>query len=451
MLDTPMPSSEEHAAGYKKRTGETVEKLKKVKSAREAKKVEADLEARIAGYQEGAKEEASKKREKQERAKKAPAVSKAKSEAGKAVWEKRKQMDEEVMRQQQEKIIRAAKADLREGREKEKYRELVKLVKMYQEGGEEALTNYLLKESTAKVKPTQEELKSDAKAQEYLKKMFPEDNMEQTLDNFIVSLPTEDEYVENILESINKPAPTEDGKISGEIEHRPEKIAAIKNEGAAEPGLSAVEIDRQYVKESQVEEAQAAYVRAYREYDPKFTENKTDDLLAVTRPPFFAFGAKAKELKNLYNALDLARKNAASESDEERIRKNLPVAPDKPSRRAAPLGTEGRAALEESWYEPEEKSVKVPIHERVASSKNILEDTGKMLMERGGGIHRRVKEIEAFFSKKYGLNSNEARKFLLSAEIKGLFKGGERRRQEEYKGYFKNELYQKFLKENPER
>ena len=71
------------------------------------------------------------------------------------------------------------------------------------------------------------------------------------------------------------------------------------------------------------EEAQVAYVQAYREYDPKFTKNKADDLIAVTRPSLFAFGSAAKELKRLYGVMVKARENMASEDDKKKIQENL--------------------------------------------------------------------------------------------------------------------------------
>ena len=241
------------------------------------------------------------------------------------------------------------------------------------------------------------------------------------------------------------------------------KVKRISDEFKAQRDASE-EMDTHQI----FKQAQAAYVEAYKKFDPKFTEGKPHALIAVSRPPLFAFSSTAKELKSLFRALNIARKNAESEDDEENIRKNLAGVRAKTPVNKEGLSAEARSVLkksaeeeekagavkqfygEEDWYGPKEQ-VLVPIHERVAASKNILEDTGEMLKERGRGIDGLVKEIEAFFSKKYGIKQNYTRKFLLGAEIKGLFKGDQRRRQEEYKGYFKNELYQKFLKENPGR
>ena len=85
----------------------------------------------------------------------------------------------------------------------------------------------------------------------------------------------------------------------------------------------AQEADMQHAKELRFEEAQVAYVEAYRKYDKKFTSNKPDDLIAVTRPPLLAFWGAAKELKRLYGVMVKARESAASEDDNKKIQKNL--------------------------------------------------------------------------------------------------------------------------------
>ncbi len=56
-------------------------------------------------------------------------------------------------------------------------------------------------------------------------------------------------------------------------------------------------------KESRSDDARTDYIKAYKEYDPRFTKNKSDDLIAKTKPPFFAFGKAARELKRLYGVM----------------------------------------------------------------------------------------------------------------------------------------------------
>ena len=109
--------------------------------------------------------------------------------------------------------------------------------------------------------------------------------------------------------------------ISGGL-YRAAKYSDSK--AAEEVSISKVENDRQRAKESRAEEAQTAYAQAYREYDPRFTKNKPDDLIAITRPPFFSlFSSAAKELKRLYGVMVKARENMASEDENKRIQENL--------------------------------------------------------------------------------------------------------------------------------
>ncbi len=259
------------------------------------------------------------------------------------------------------KELKANMAELRgklksRGEERERQNEMAKVVKMYQEGGEEKMNQYLFEESESKTRLTQEQLKSDPKAREYLKKMFSPDSLGQTFDDFLVSLPTEQDYVENITEKIKRSSAglsnetelteadmlevqkqppsskiitSEDAKeVSGEInnayklskETNKNVISRATHEAAK---MKEFESDLQSMKESRAEEAQTAYVKAYREYDPRFTKNKPDDLIAVTRPPFFAFGSAARELKRLHGAMVKARENRASRDDSKKIKENL--------------------------------------------------------------------------------------------------------------------------------
>lgn len=79
---------------------------------------------------------------------------------------------------------------------------------------------------------------------------------------------------------------------------------------------------KEAIAASRAEEAQAAYVKAYREYDPRFTKNKSDDLIAASKPPFLAFGSAAKELKKLHGVMIKALENMGEEEGVENIRKN---------------------------------------------------------------------------------------------------------------------------------
>lgn len=94
-----------------------------------------------------------------------------------------------------------------------------------------------------------------------------------------------------------------------------------------ETTISKAENERQRAKELRAEESQKAYVKAYREYNPKFAKDKSDDMIAITRPPFFSlFSPVKKELKRLHEAMVKARENAASEAEDEKIQENVAAA-----------------------------------------------------------------------------------------------------------------------------
>ena len=94
---------------------------------------------------------------------------------------------------------------------------------------------------------------------------------------------------------------------------------------AAEEVRIAAEEERMWrARETRAEDAEKAYVKAYREYDPRFTQKLDDERIAITRPPFFSFFSKAGgELKRLYNEMLKARKSVAGSVENQRIQKNV--------------------------------------------------------------------------------------------------------------------------------
>ena len=265
-------------------------------------------------------------------------------------------------------------------KEKAKFDEMAKVVKIYQEGGEEKMNRYLFEESDSKNRLTQEQLKSNPKAQEFLKKMFSEDDLGQTFDDFLVTLPTEQDYVENIVEKIKSSssepsaettgvlaeikqmnAPAKETEASEDdyesyvvVENKPktsedssEVSGEINNEyklGKKETHKNAISRTAHETKESGMLEAQTAYVKAFREYDPRFTTSKPDNLIAKTKPPFFSFGKAARELKRLYGAMVRAEESrvggltpearkaiidSARKEEEEFVESNKDLAPKK--------------------------------------------------------------------------------------------------------------------------
>ena len=190
-----------------------------------------------------------------------------------------------------------------ENKEKELHANLDRILEAYEEAETvDKFLDYMLE--TSDMALTKERAESDPAIAEYLKSNFKEQELGSRYEDFIQALPTEQDFMDKArgfkVEEAVKPEKTESQKLS----------------------KSKVESEQQRAKESRAEEAQAAYVKAYREYDPGFTKNKSDDLIAVTKPPFLAFGSAARELKRLHGAMLKAGENRASEADAENIRKN---------------------------------------------------------------------------------------------------------------------------------
>ncbi len=103
---------------------------------------------------------------------------------------------------------------------------------------------------------------------------------------------TEDEPIGEIKTSESKEAAVTSGEISSSrVARQAAKMERLDNESL------------QPARESESETAQTAYVKAYREYDPRFTTNKPDDQIAKTKPPFFAFGKAVRELRRLHGVM----------------------------------------------------------------------------------------------------------------------------------------------------
>ncbi len=116
------------------------------------------------------------------------------------------------------------------------------------------------------------------------------------------------------------------GEINNEYELGKKRVVnknVIKRPSNEAAKVKEMEMGRQQAKESRAEEAQAAYVKAYREYDSRFTKNKSDDLIAVSKPPFLTFSSAGRELKRLYVVMENSRKNREGEDDGRKIKENV--------------------------------------------------------------------------------------------------------------------------------
>ncbi len=77
----------------------------------------------------------------------------------------------------------------------------------------------------------------------------------------------------------------------------------------------------------------------------------------------------------------------------------------------------------------------------------VMEGTGHLLKERATGAIKLINDTKKYFADKYKMSDEDAHKLLMGEEIKGLFKGGQRLKQRQYKINFNGELYQMWLKE----
>lgn len=304
-------------------------------------------------------------------------------------------------------------------------------------------------------------LEKNSALAKYLKANFKEQKSGLRYEDLVDALPVQKDYEDK--KRGQKPPITAQRQITKMIP--PAKPAAPKIEAKITRLKPEEEMEETTGMQDLFKKAQAVYVKAYREFDPKFTENKPDDLVAVIRPPWLGFGAKRKELKNLFAAMNRARKNLASEEDQTKIEANLSAARAGFNRSARPLDPERRAALlasakaeeeatglkrfvdEESWYEPVEDETGINSalvrQSKKESAGSFLDD---ITLRRGEGIRRRLEEISWYFMKKHKMSAESVHKFLMGQEIKGLFKGGQKQMQKEYKALLNNPVYKEWLK-----
>lgn len=187
---------------------------------------------------------------------------------------------------------------------------------------------------------------------------------------------------------------------------------------------------RHAVSEQLAEAAQQIYVDAYRKYDFKAVKDKTDDEIALIKPPFFAFRSAVKNLKNLYEAMVDARKKAIEDIDEDskRIVKNLAQSDlVQPRTNIAPKLA--KASLRSNREDLNEDAT--------------IADRAKYVFQiRAKGVRERLAEIREYFAAKNKMTTQEASDFLMGPEIKGLFKGEQKKLQQEYKNLYNNPVHQ---------
>ncbi|MBI2037928.1 MAG: hypothetical protein HYT15_03315 [Candidatus Magasanikbacteria bacterium] len=230
---------------------------------------------------------------------------------------------------------------------------------------------------------------------------------------------------------------------------------------------------RHTVNEQMAEEAQKAYVEAYRKYDQGFTKGKPDDLVALTKPSIFAFGAQGKNLKKLYKEMEKLRTIAARTSEDNKIAGNL-ISSEVKNTFKGQVSPELSAASKASSQDAEEKEwfldpkqvkanaeidsfteerkfilpslqeikkaaatvkpgFKSPLVEKFKVAGTAQEGIDTVMKEKALQIERRLREIEKYFIDKKMAEREDVREFLLGSEITGWFKGKEKQMQKDYR------------------
>ncbi|MBP6859406.1 MAG: hypothetical protein KBC69_02165 [Candidatus Magasanikbacteria bacterium] len=391
--------------------------------------------------------------------------------------------------------------DILAERKRSKLKMWKNLVETYLAGGEEAVEAELFDSNRAGTTLTKEMLEKDLSLQKQLAGMFVADSRKRTVEDFLVSMPTEEEYVVNVTKKINT-KDDDQGIVSGEINNADglsvklpsddilNELERVRKEREEEEFLAEFKNVQTPVEKKQelvlAEQAQDAYVEAYRVYDPKITKDKVDDTVALLRPPFFAFGSEAKKLKKLYTLMVERNNVAAISVTPEQITKNL-AASDLVKSKSGITPELTRAATEINqedqevdWFAnkqvgvneevdrltqkrtfplPSLKNIKEnankvkpgftsPVIENFKRAKTVQEGIASLKEQQVEGIKKRLQEIEVLFADKNPYSKTKTvRQYLLGEDIKGWFKGEQKQLQQEYKNLYNSPTYQEWLKD----
>ena len=255
------------------------------------------------------------------------------------------------------------------------------------------------------------------------------------------------------------------------------------------------------VEKDLLKHAQDEYVQAYRTYYGRETAQMLDSQVLAAKPPMFAFRSAAKNLKRLYAEM-MRVKEEISEYEEkqnitESLRKHVLVKPKpdlQPTWMAAAeesnkreektvsvkqqrINTEVDKLLDSStmsdgsimsvnkffdrqpnkpgetvayFQKVKEKSGMNPNFSspltRELKNKTVQEGIDTVVEARAEGIKKKLQEIEGYFADKKIDAGKTIRQYLLGEEIRGWFKGEQKRLQQEYKDLYNNPVYQKYLK-----
>lgn len=277
---------------------------------------------------------------------------------------------------------------------------LDRILEAYEEADDDhKFMEYMLE--TSDMPLTKESLKKNSTIDQYLKSKLKEQALEPSYyEGFVRALPTEQDYANKALgreagESVepkktkvmrvkkseepsaevakvlaeirqmNTPKAVVKRRAPADLKELPAQAGEVNNENKLGKRVTnknvvsrvsyeatkskAVEINPQYANELKAVESEEAYVKAYKEYDPRFTEELDDETIIVTRPPWLAIGKAARELKRLYGVMLEARKKMAGEfSLEPKTKEALSASAKESALSEAGLSAEAKAALAET-------------------------------------------------------------------------------------------------------
>lgn len=397
--------------------------------------------------------------------------------------------------------VDARTEDILAERSRSKLKMWKNLVETYLAGGEEAVEAELFDSNRTGKTLTREMLEKDLPLQKQLAVMFAADSRKRTVEDFLISLPTEEEYVVNVTKKINaKDSDDDRDVVSGEINNTDQlsvrlpsddilkELKQVRRERDKEEFLADFDNIQAPVEKNQelvlAEQAQGAYVEAYRAYDPKATKDKSDDQVAFLKPPFFAFGGAAKNLKKLYAAMvernnvatiavtpeQIGKKLAASDlvKPKSGIRSELTQAAKEvneqdqetewfANKQAKANEEVDRLTEKRTFPLPSLKKIKEnadkvkpgftsPIIESFKRAKTAQEGIDSLKEQQVEAIKKRLQEIEIYFTgKNPDAKTKTVRQYLLGEDIKGWFKGEQKRLQQEYKNLYNSSAYQEWV------
>lgn len=366
--------------------------------------------------------------------------------------------------------IELAEVDMVE--EKENDPKLDRILEAYEEADNAGIfTEWMLENSDMAL--TKESVEKTPAIAKYLESNFQEQKLGVEYTDMLKALPTAQDYIDQARGKETRK--TAEKKAITWKELKPKEQPEATKLKEVRDVISAVK--EKHEEKDPVTVAEEAYVKAFREHDPGYTSNKSDKEIADKKPSIFA----ARELKNLYKTMLQARAdNEVSITPE--VRKSISEASRKSAVEKAELSSENIETIKNAAQKEEQEFVKASqefapqpaqaeapqeislnqlseelgeVVKTEESGQSLTERYNKMPMtegadkfveERAAGIIKEINKTQKYFADKYKMSDEEADKFLMGEEIKGLFKGGQRLKQRQYKINHDSPAYKEWLK-----